>query len=219
MFEFIAGIILGSVLGVVADRLWGRVEKQPKFQLTTYYFGRSEGGRGIGYRVKNIGKADIPDYQIGMFHPARGTFNAFLSKQEGALQPDQFREHEYVLAKDGKPEGFVRDWILRERDTVLELEDVEIKDFSLRIEMKNSKKILFESSRIGNAIALQWLRTAKTGECGHYSWEEQQAMCTRPPIGLRSWLEQRREKKRIEQAVQEAKQRHAESDGLQAKKE
>jgi hypothetical protein len=202
MLEFTAGIVLGAIFGVVADRLWGRIERQPRLQLKIGFFTNVKNEKGLTYTVRNVGSAGIPDYQIGIFHPLRGTLYAFPSEQRGALLPDQHRKHQCLLVKNETPDGFIRSWILRERDTVLE--DVEIKDFSLRVVMTDSENVLYESSRIGNAIAREWLRTVQTGGWGRSTWEENQAMCTPPPKGLKYWLERRRERKEIERVMQDA---------------
>lgn len=202
MLEFVAGIVLGAILGVVADRLWSQVEKQPRLELQIGFFSNVKNEEGLSYTVRNVGTAELPDYRIGIFHPARGTLYAFPSKQSGPLLPDQVRTHDCVLIGNGMPNDLIANWIFRERDKMLQ--EIEIKEFSLRVVMTDSKRILFESSRIGNAVARQWLQAAKTGEFGNTTWEENQAMSTPPPKGLKYWLERRRKRKEIQQILQDA---------------
>jgi hypothetical protein len=137
---------------------------------------------GVSYTVRNVGGVEIPDYRIGIFHPKRGTLFAFPTEQHGPLLPDQRRTHECMLLKNGKSNDFLGNWILREGDTPVE--EVEIRDFTLRLIMKDSDRVLFESSTMGNAMARHWLKVVRTGEWGA-TWEEHKAMCTTPPSGLR----------------------------------
>ena len=97
MFEFIAGLVLGAVLGVIADRVWKVFESRPCFRLTDGVF-RSRGERqGIMYTVENTGKQEVPPIELALFHPTRGTLFVFAAATEGPLQPSESRRFECTL--------------------------------------------------------------------------------------------------------------------------
>ena len=70
----IAGLILGAILGVVADRLWFRYERIPKLDIVG---GESMGVDGEGYHftITNRGILEIPPYKIYIYHPCRGSIS------------------------------------------------------------------------------------------------------------------------------------------------
>ena len=57
--------VAGVVFGVVADRLWSRLERRPQFKLTFGIFDNIRREEGFVYTVKNVGAQDIPRRRPG----------------------------------------------------------------------------------------------------------------------------------------------------------
>ncbi len=203
MIEFIAGLFLGAVLGVVADRIWERFEKRPRLQLTISYFVNRDHEKGLIYKVRNVGSSDVPDFQIVLWHPTRGTMSAFNSKQSGPLLPDQSREYQCVLIKNGAPEPFLKHWISHEKDLLVS--EPTFDQFKLLVKMQNSERVLFESTKMGIAVAKDWHRSLVLNKPGSSTWSDHHAMCSPPPFGLKYWLERRREKNDFQKVLAQHK--------------
>jgi hypothetical protein len=203
MLEFIVGLILGSVLGVVADRLWGRFENRPRLQLTNSYFENWNNENGIRYKVRNVGLSEVPDFEIVLWHPLRGSIIAFHSTKNGPLLPDQSRDYQCVLIKNGVPIPFLKHWILHEKDQCVS--NFVFEQFKLLVRMQNSNRVLFESTKIGNAVAKDWYRSLVLNKPGSATWADNQAMCSSPPLRLKYWLERRREKKELKKLLAQHK--------------
>ena len=66
MIEFIVGLALGAILGVVFDRLWTRVEKVARVEISGGYFQNIDGQEGFTFTIKNLGTTEIPEYRLGI---------------------------------------------------------------------------------------------------------------------------------------------------------
>lgn len=205
-FEFSAGLILGAVLGVVADRLWAGYEQRPLMQLTAGWFTKINKIRGITYTVRNIGRSEIPEYKIGLFHPLHGIVFAFSSEQDGPLLPDQVRQHECPLFVDGRATDFINFW--RSRADSQGKCTSEENGFELRVVMVNSERILFSSKRMGKALARVWSTAVRNGNSHDFQAGDLQAMSSRLPWGLRHWRDRYLHKRRLQKML--ASQRPAE---------
>jgi|688.fasta_scaffold159269_3 hypothetical protein len=204
MIEFIVGLVVGAILGVIADRIWERFEKRPRIQMTMGYFENREHEKGLRYTVRNIGFSEVPDFEIVLWHPNRGTMSAFSSKQSGPLLPDQSRNYQCVLVQNGYPEPFLKRWISHEKGQHV-LEPV-FDQFKLLVKMQNSDRVLFESTKMGIAVAKDWYRSLVLNKPGSSTWSDHHAMSSPPPFGLKYWLERRREKKDFQKAIGQHKQ-------------
>lgn len=199
MTEFILGLILGAVFGVVADRIWERFERRPRLYMTVGYFSKRDGEEGLTYKVRNVGSAEIPDFQITLWHPNRGSIAPFNAEQMGPLLPDQTREFRCTLHANGKPNPFLANWISEEKDRLVQ--SPRFDGFKLFVKMQNSEKIFFQSDKMGNAIANDWYRSLVLNKPGRATWEEHKLMNSPPPIGIKFWLERRRQKKQQDEIV------------------
>lgn len=178
MLEFLAGMICGAILGVIADRLWDRFEARPRFNIC---FGYSETayGKTTGYffDITNAGSRPTPGYEIALFHPGRGTSFHFMNETPGVLEPDQTDHHESVVFNAGRPADLKR-WIFHEQDKPVT--DVQFDGFLFRLVMRKSDKILFESATIGNMLAELYVRSFQTGRTMGPTWEENQRLNASP---------------------------------------
>jgi hypothetical protein len=115
-----------------------------------------KGENGLGLEVGNVGRHDIPPYWLMLFHPFRGSMSMFSAEdQDKPLVPHEYRNHEAVLLRNGKPDGNLCIWMTHERN--LPVEEPTVDDFTFRIVMKNSDRIMFESPQIGRALAIRLL--------------------------------------------------------------
>ncbi len=196
MIEFIAGLVLGAILGVVADRVWESFEKMARLHMTIGYFRNIEREEGLTYKVRNVGASEIPDFQIVLWHPNRGSMAAFNSTISGPLLSDQTREFQCVLYKNGSPVPFLAHWISHEKDHLVQ--SPTFNEFKLLVRMLNSETTFLESEKMGNALARDWYRSLIEKQPGRATWEEHEAMNSPAPIGLKYWLERRRQKKELD---------------------
>jgi hypothetical protein len=157
--EFTAGLILGAILGVVADRIWEAHEAKPRFKIThSCFFGLS--GNGLSFTVKNEGKKEIPPFDLVLFHPLRGSYRFFHApEEEKSLLPVEERtfsapllNHEMQAVKRDPPLiDWVAKWLHREKDVYIDSPTAD--GFSFRLVMKRSERTLLESQRLGNTLA------------------------------------------------------------------
>lgn len=149
--EFIAGLVLGALLGVVADRLWGGIESLPKLTLKASMFSEGNGHEGLTLTVTNVGPTSVPDYTIFLWHSDRGSLRVFGNHKSGLLLPTQTRKHGCVLQPRNDKDDVLRNWLFHQKDQPVST--VSATGFVFRLVMNNSTKVLFEDARIGNALA------------------------------------------------------------------
>ncbi len=203
MIEFIIGLVVGAILGVIVDRTWERFEKRPRIQMTIGYFENREHEKGLRYTVRNVGFSEVPDFEIVLWHPNRGSMSAFTSKQSGPLLPDQSRDYRCVLVQNDSPEPFLKHWISHENGQFVS--EPMFDQFKLLVKMQNSERVLFESTKMGIAVAKDWHRSLVLNKPGSSTWSDHHAMCSPPPFGLKYWLERRREKNYFQKVLAQHK--------------
>lgn len=183
MIEFLV-FIAGGVFGLLADRLWMRVENRTRLSFSMgFWDGYLAGfdgpiGRGLMFTITNEGNADIPDFEILLWHRDRGTYLFFNSEQSGPLIPSQQREYRAVLFRSlgpsdaPKPQSDIEGWITGARDGQQPKSPDDLKDFYLVFRVKNSTKKLFQSEPSGTALAKMIAKTLQSGEWAGYTWED-----------------------------------------------
>ena len=199
MIEFIAGLVLGAIFGVVADRVWEKFEKKARLHMTISSFRNIRQEEGLKYKVRNVGASEIPDFQILLWHPNRGSMMAFNTTVCGPLLPDQTREFSCTLYKSGSPVSFLAQWISHEGDHLVQ--NPCFNNFKLLVKMLNSETVFLESEKMGNAVAKEWYRSLIQKQPGRSTWEENKAMNSPAPLGLKYWLERRRQKKELKAII------------------
>ena len=181
------------------DRTWERFEKRPRIQMTIGYFENREHEKGLRYTVRNVGFSEVPDFEIVLWHPNRGSMSAFTSKQSGPLLPDQSRDYRCVLVQNDSPEPFLKHWISHENGQFVS--EPMFDQFKLLVKMQNSDRVLFESTKMGIAVAKDWYRSLVLNKPGCSTWADHHAMSSPLPFGLKYWLEHRREKKDFQKVI------------------
>lgn len=185
MLEFLLGMVFGAVLGVIADRLWERIEARPRFDISFGYVETSFGNEtGYSFNVTNVGSRPTPEYEIGLFHPRRGSLFCFTNETPGVLDPGQTDRHCSVVFKIGQPTGSNR-WFFHEREKPVT--DVQFDGFLFRLVMRKSDKILFECATIGNTLAELYVRSFQTHRTTSPTWEENQKLNTTPRRSPIQW--------------------------------
>lgn len=152
---FVLGLILGAVLGVIADRLWGKVERRARLRFDGYWF-EDGSGRGIGFRIKNVGKADIPPFSACLFHPLRGSWFVFPRYPKGSLLPQQETKCQCVLIrtsadKERRPHVNLAQMFRKENGTTVT--EAETGAFVFRLVMDSSEHVVYQNAAIGKAAA------------------------------------------------------------------
>jgi hypothetical protein len=176
-------MVLSGVVSVAADRLWRRFETRARFQIAIGYFRHVSGEKGITADVTNAGRHDIPPYQVALFHPLRGSMFCFPAPgEDGPLLPGQTRKHQSPLERSGQPDDFLARWMLNEKHQPVD--EPKVADFTLRIVMNNSDRVLFESSSIGRACAIEMLHAMGKGKDLKVDWRDQH---TPPTLLSRVW--------------------------------
>jgi hypothetical protein len=166
-------LILGAILGVIADRLWRRVESKPRVKLAAGSFFEAGGGRGIFYSIENVGKQEMAPFKINLFHPDRGSLSIFEPETKEPLRPLQKREFRcYVTHDQMRPN--VLAWLEHARD--IRINQPLDGRFSLRLQIQNSDSLLYESNQNGNGLARLLLDFAKSGMDAQQPWNAYQEL-------------------------------------------
>lgn len=87
---FWLGVLVGSVFGVLVDRIWGKFEQRPKFQIRCGTYDNVNGQKGFSLHIKNIGRSSVPAYRPWLVSPTAGRYTMFFLKPE-ITAPDEWR--------------------------------------------------------------------------------------------------------------------------------
>jgi len=151
----------GAVVGVAIDRIWQRAEAAPLFRVDLGWFIAGD-EEGMNLSIENVGLKPLPDYEIALFHPQRGSLFYFRPSDVGRGHPSfpqhPSQKHEYKLVV--KPSPNVKQWFHQAGGK--EVTHPSIEGFTLRFNLMNSDKILFDHGKLGNQIA-QTLYERSTG--------------------------------------------------------
>lgn len=156
MLEFVSGLVLGAILGVIADRLWARFENRVRVQVRGSHSFTSAGQKGFVFKVRNVGKVTIPPYRISLFNPGRGSFLVFDKEPPGELLPQQEDNHSCWLIGPRGPDEHLCNWFSS-------LSADEISGFAFRLVMENSDRVLYENSLIGQSLVKQFVHVCQSG--------------------------------------------------------
>ena len=172
--QFLAGMLAGAVLGVVADRTWRHFELLPRLRISHGYFENIKREKGYSYTIENTGQAEIPPFQIALFHPDRGSLMVFNPPMNEVIRPGQRAEFQCVVIKEGAVRSPFLHWFEKAKGKPADkiLDD----GYVLRLQMAKSDYIIYQSKRNGNALARLLYRGLKEGKVGDETWEECLAM-------------------------------------------
>ena len=161
MLQLIAGLVLGAVLGVAADRFWTRIESAVRIEIRGGYFENVRGEQGFVFTIRNVGTTDIPECRICVCHPRRGSLFAFEKKTPGPLLPDQEDRHECPLVVHGKVNDHLASWFLTIDGKPITDEDAQC--YTFRLVMTKGDRTLYENAGVGNALATQFRKVSRSG--------------------------------------------------------
>jgi hypothetical protein len=190
--EFVAGLILGAVLGVAADRFWEKWEKRPRVAIRAGVFASIDQGSGLTLTVINTGTKDLPEFDVQIFHPLRGTLSAFWRGPagNGPLLPGQQREFRCGLTDARQACPMFKNWFFNEGHQLVV--QPQYGDFRFRLKMVSSDVILFESGELGNALARLWVKVLQNGDPLSATGEELSSLFYPKASRLRRWIKARR---------------------------
>lgn len=161
MLEFLAGLLAGGVVGVICDRLWQKVEKRVRLRVQG---GGHEGvrGEGISFRVKNEGKERLPPIRLCLFSPNIGSYYVFppetaeLNTLE--LWPGQERAFLCIVSPEPLPPNPIWKMIARGATD---------RRLVFRVQPVDGDTVMFQSRRIGKALACIFAQFAAGTPIGH----------------------------------------------------
>ena len=190
MVGFVVGLVLGAILGVLADRLWSRFENVIRIDISTGLFDDIRARKGFSFTIKNVGSREIPEYGVCLFHPRRGSLFAFHSDVKGPLSPQQERVHQFAVLLADKPNNTLMAWLKGFDDQP----DMGSEDdcSAFRMVMKNSDRVLYENTAMGNELTRALKRIHESGDSTgirDFDWEALQAPRQK---GLLPWVRKNR---------------------------
>jgi hypothetical protein len=149
MIEFVAALILGTVLGVIADRLWSWVERTPRLDIIGGEF-MTRNEEGYQFTITNRGAFEIPPYKIYVYHPSHGSGSFFTRDKEGGQLPNQKIMHNYIMFKNGRMQNEFIDFYRDGNNNPMN--EAQKNGFIFRLVLDNSDKIIYENKNTGNTF-------------------------------------------------------------------
>ena len=166
LFWAVIGAGIGGVFGFVLDRLWSRIESKARFRIQAGGgFDSLELGRGHSITITNVGFNPLPEYDVILFHPLRGTMKCFNGKPSELVfpqHPDQWTF--YCVTHPNQPVqfDFLKHWFLHAANKPIVAPS--FTDWSLRLVLRNSERILFEDEGLGNSEAKRLFEAVSGGK-------------------------------------------------------
>lgn len=136
------------------------IERGPRITISGFYTSNDQFA-GIGFRITNVGEEVLPPYQVCIRHPKLGTYFMFSSKKNGALLPEQRREHYCHVTQGGSLLSWFPRFSLNSDGKLLSYEDA--KDFAFQLVLEDSEKVLYENNRIARGFVKLIHDAEKTG--------------------------------------------------------
>ncbi len=162
MIEFFI-LIVGGIVGVILDRAWGSIEKVVKLKLEWAYFMDICRDEGIKLTVSNAGVSEIPECEVSIYHPDRGTLLVFQKETNGNLLPGQEDVYKCPLLQYGEPNQFLKNWFARTTAVTRKPEAENEARYSFRLLMDKGYKVIWESEDIGDVLAQEIQNFFATG--------------------------------------------------------
>jgi hypothetical protein len=210
--EFISGLILGAILGVIADRFFTYlVEKRVYVKIRLSFPGYMGKGEYLSLNITNIGFESLPPYRIALFNPHRGTLFLFEHEKKTDRLPgqtDEFSISINYLRSNGMPflSWFThsvpkKDFVTNPNEIKLyEMKPEEFQKWVLRLVIEDGEdKILYENNRAGVALAEIIRNTMQTGHLNP-TWEQIRNVyiTTNPWVRWKEWRQRRKELRDLE---------------------
>jgi hypothetical protein len=158
MLEFVGGLALGAILGVVADRLWRKTESRVVVRIRGGAYDNYLGQEGFTLTVHNEGKSPLPPFRPCLFHPMCGSFFYFKADSEGELRPNQKRRYEWAILERGKVRDHHPNLTVMGDGTPI---DPPGSGFVFRLVLENSDQVLYENARLGSAFVRLLLKVCE----------------------------------------------------------
>ncbi len=157
---------LGPASTAIEDaiRTLGRRQQSPyKLKLWPSYMHGID-GRGIRLTVTNEDEKDLPPYEIWLYNPHRGSLGIFPSEKDGTpLLSGQERKHDCLLFPSGVRGSFITPQMVYQDDRGIDLSEEVFHQWTLRIKLVDSDRVLFENAQYGLALATVMRSAGRTG--------------------------------------------------------
>ena len=152
MFEFMAGVLIGGIFGVVCDRLWQRYEARICIDALIGFHINASGLSGTFIEIMNGGACPIPPCKLALRGKGGETglgtiylFNPPQGEEHKELLPTQRRQFSCPLDFRFSPVGLgpLFEQFKKHRDE---------KEIKLILTLTHSDSILWESSALGQSV-------------------------------------------------------------------
>jgi hypothetical protein len=157
-------LVVGAVLGVIADRLYCRFERFARLDVIGGVFVDAH-TEGFTFTITNVGASDVPPVRICIYNPKVASVFMFVKNLQGIQLPGQSVEHKCLVLRDKQLLLTYPDFYRNRNCT--QLTEKEKNDFVFRLIVENSDKVVYESKTIGNSFVsvFQKIRRERTFEC------------------------------------------------------
>lgn len=130
--------IFWLLAGIVCDRLWQSFANRRRLRIKTKVFTSCE-GKGVEVVVENLGRTELPAYDLVISNPTHRLVGSFDSDQSRPLGPGQVRNHRCVVVERSGKASWTLGWVLNPNDS----------NHSFSLQVANSEREIFKDSRMG----------------------------------------------------------------------
>ena len=210
IMEFTAGLLLGAILGVVADRLLTYlVEKRVYLKIQPSFHEHITEGQALSVNITNEGFEPLPPYRIALYNPHRGTLYFFDHEQKTDRLPGQTDVFMLRLTFLMQHREEFLSWFTQSRSLAVsqnpnemhfhDMTSGESQQWFLRLVVEGSdSKILYQSNKVGVALVEILRGTLQTGALRASGEQAFRAHVTTSPLArLRDWWSFRKDMRRL----------------------
>lgn len=176
--EFALGLLIGAILGVVADRIWERIETRPRFTFSpsVRYPGDPTPRNGeLILTIRNASRHYVPAYDLVLQFDATGSFTFSDDHGDKPLGPTQKRDHVFNLKNLKHALDFFdapdrpKRWGLGLSERVNTTRRPW--GLTLKLVVSGGDQVLFASRVMGDAFGELMVEAAREGAIGVIDWE------------------------------------------------
>lgn len=208
--EFFAGLVLGAIFGVIADRAFAYlVERRPFLKIGISMYHDFQRGASLHLHITNEGVEPLPPYTVVLFNPNRGTLRFFEHLEKTDRLPGQrdvFTVSEATLLQ-GRV-GFLS-WLTACQPTEAQSSEATVfgemtqkqhKKWSLQLTIDGSEgRVLYQNNRIGVALVDILVCSLRKGVLDYTGEQSCRAQVTTSPWARwRDWWQMRRILRKLE---------------------
>jgi hypothetical protein len=212
--DFIIGLILGAIFGVVADRIFTYlIEKRVYVKIRSSFVDSIDKGKYYSLRITNVGFEALPPYKIALFNPHIGTLFLFQHEKKTDRFPGQTDEFIITLRSllaDGChwlpwfTHVATEEYIIGNPSEIRrhEIKPEEFQKWLFRLVVDDGdEKILYQNNPAGVALA-EILRDTMQNGCLNPTWEQtcRIHITNNPWVRWRDWRKRRKELRELRES-------------------